>query len=289
MDRLTVFDKWRPLLFSIAYRMLGTVMEAEDILQEAFMRWQRVADDEIDSPKSYLSAVVTRLCIDHLRSAKIRREEYIGPWLPEPVVTDPSANPAQALLLSESLSMALLVVLESLSPVERAVFILREVFDFDYPTIARIVGKNEANCRQLVSRAKRHVAERRPRFDVTLEQQSQVVEAFIQTVATGDLEGLMTMLDADVEWISDGGGLPGVAKKPVRGVENVARFVLNIARLAPEGVVNRLVEINGGPGIISYLDGNPVSVISIDIVGQRIKTIHAIANPDKLQTLPPPE
>jgi len=287
MDRIQTFDEIRPLLFGIAYRMLGTVMEAEDILQEAFLRWQKAAADEVASPKSYLATVVTRLCIDQLRSARVQREEYIGPWLPEPLVTDASATPQGALALSESLSMAFLVILESLTPVERAVFLLREVFDYNYAEIAGIVGKSEVHCRQLVSRARRYVVERRPRFEVSPGQQTQVVEQFMRTLSTGDLEGLLAVLDDNVTWWSDGGGLAGVGRKPIRGAEQVARFALNLRRAAPENTVTRLVEINGQPGFIVYIDGKPFNTLSFELVGDRIVEIRAVVNPDKLNTLPP--
>ena len=262
MNQVQAFDEARPLLFGIAYRMLGSVMEAEDIVQETFLRWQKVAIDEVTSAKSYLSTVVTRLCIDYLRSARVRREEYVGPWLPEPLVADSGGSPHGALALSESLSMAFLVILESLSPLERAVFLLREVFDYDYAEIAGIVGKSEVYCRQLASRARRHVAERRPRFEVAPEQQVQVVEQFMRTLDTGDIEGLLAVLDDGVTWYSDGGGLPGIARKPIHGAEQVAWFALHLRRLAPENTVVRLAEINGEPGFITYVDDNPFSIFS---------------------------
>jgi RNA polymerase sigma-70 factor (ECF subfamily) len=287
MNWAEAFEEHRPLLFSIAYRMLGTIMEAEDILQEAFLRCQGRLVEEVDSPRAYLSSVVTRLCIDHLRSAQVQREEYIGPWLPEPLVTDSSATPQGALALSESLSMAFLVLLESLNPVERAVFLLHEVFDYDYATIAEMVGKSEANCRQMVSRARRHIAERRPRFDVSPSQQSRVVKKFMHTLNTGDVEGLIAVLDEDVTWWSDGGGMIGVAKKPIQGAEKVARFALNLLRMAPENTVARPVEINGGPGFIVYVDGKPFNTLSFDILEDRIVGIRAVVNPDKLRTIGP--
>jgi RNA polymerase sigma-70 factor (ECF subfamily) len=287
MNWAEALEEHRPLLFSIAYRMLGTIMEAEDILQEAFLRCEGKPIEEVDSPRAYLSSVVTRLCIDHLRSAQVRREEYIGPWLPEPLVTDTSANPQGALALSESLSMAFLVVLESLNPVERAVFLLREVFEYDYATIAEMVGKSEANCRQMVSRARRHIAERRPRFDVSPTHQSQVVDRFMHTLNTGDVEGLMAVLDEDVTWWSDGGGMVGVAKKPIRGAEQVARFALNLMRMAPENTIIRPMEINGEPGFITYVDGKPHNTLSFEVVEDRIVAIRTVVNPDKLRTIGP--
>jgi RNA polymerase sigma-70 factor (ECF subfamily) len=183
--------------------------------------------------------------------------------------------------------MAFLVILESLSPVERAVFLLREVFDYDYPEISRIVGKSEANCRQLASRARRRVAERRPRFEASPEQQKQLAEQFMQTLSTGDVEGLLSVLDDKATWWSDGGGMAGVAKKPIRGAQNVARFALNLRRMAPENMVTRLVELNGKPGCIIYIDGQPFNTLSFDIDGERIVAIRAVVNPDKLAALPP--
>lgn len=286
-ESVEIFDDYRPLLFSIAYRMLGTVMEAEDILQEAFLRWQMAPHDEVEMPKSYLSSIVTRLSIDYLRSAQYRREEYIGPWLPEPFITDSSANPDQMLTLSESLSTAFLVLLESLKPVERAVFLLREVFDYDYPAIAQIVGKSEANCRQIVSRARKHIAENRPRFEVSPAQQSLVLEQFLQSANTGDVEGLLDVLEQDVTWFSDGGGAPGVAKKPIHGAKIVIRFVLNLVRQAPENTTTRPAELNGRPGYIIYVDGRPFTALSFSFTGDRIKAIYAVANPDKLRSIPP--
>jgi len=282
MEQLEVFTEYRPLLFNIAYRMLGTVMEAEDILQEAYLRWQQVTPDEIDSPKSYLSAIVTRLCIDRLRSAQVRREEYIGPWLPEPLIANPSTGPDKTVELSESLSMAFLVILENLKPIERAVFLLHEVFDYDYQAIARIVGKSEANCRQIASRARRYVTMNRPRFEVSSDDHTRVVEQFMDTLVSGDVNGLMSTLDQDVTWWSDGGGVRGIAKKPIHGAANVARFVLNLMRMAPEGTVTRQTEINGRPGFITYVNGKPFNTLAFDIVEGRIVTIWAVVNPDKL-------
>jgi RNA polymerase sigma-70 factor (ECF subfamily) len=286
MNRVQAFDEARPLLFSIAYRMLGSVMEAEDILQEAFLRWQKVTTDEVASAKSYLSTVVTRLCLDHLRSARVRREQYVGPWLPEPLVATTGDTPHGAAALAESLSMAFLVILESLSPLERAVFLLREVFDYDYAEIAAIVGKSEVYCRQLASRARRHVAERRPRFEVAPKQQAQVVDQFMQTLDTGDVEGLLAVLDDNVTWYSDGGGLPGIARKPIHGAEQVARFALNLRRLASEDTVVRPAEINGEPGYITYVEGRPFNTFSFEIYQNRIVAIRAVVNPDKLSTVP---
>lgn len=191
------------------------------------------------------------------------------------------------LALSESLSTAFLVILESLKPVERAVFLLREVFDYDYPAIAQIVGKSEANCRQIFSRARRQISQDRPRFQVSPLEQSQVVDQFMNSANTGDVQGLLAVLDPDATWYSDGGGLRGVAKKPIQGAENVIRFMFGLARLAPENVTIRPAEINGGPGVIIYVEGQLYTTLSFDFLGDRIKTVYAVVNPDKLRALPP--
>jgi RNA polymerase sigma-70 factor (ECF subfamily) len=277
------FDEHRPLLFSIAYRMLGSIMDAEDVLQEAYLRWQRVPE-EVRSPKSYLSAIVTRLSIDHLRSAKARREEYVGPWLPEPL---PGPEGADAATLDESLSMAFLVLLESLSPVERAVFLLREVFDYEYEEIARVVGKNEANCRQISRRARRSVAARRPRFESSPEQEKRLMESFLEACMGGDIEGLLALLSEDVTLWSDGGGKARAALNPISGAQKVARFFSGILRKAPPGLVVRWVQINGRPGLVGYFqDGRPQSVTTFDIAEGRIRAIRLVVNPDKLENMP---
>jgi RNA polymerase sigma-70 factor, ECF subfamily len=276
-----VFDLHRPLLFSIAYRMLGSVMDAEDVVQEAYLRWQRAPEAEVRSPRAYLSAVVTRLCIDQLRSAKSSREEYVGPWLPEPLPTEPDAA-------AESLSMAFLVLLESLTPTERAVFILREVFDYDYDEISRLVGKSEANCRQIARRARQSVAARRPRFKSSPEQEGRLMESFLDACLGGDMEGLLALLSEDVTLWSDGGGKTRAALNPIRGADNVARFFSGILHKAPPGFVVRRASINGRPGLIGYFgDGRPQSVATFDVAEGSIRAIRLVVNPDKLLAVPP--
>lgn len=281
MDRSSIFDRYRPLLFSIAYRMLGSVMDAEDIVQEAFVRWQRASAAEVRSPKAYLSAVVTRLCIDELRPARIRREEYVGPWLPEPLPTEPAPD------LDESLSMAFLVLLESLNPTERAVFLLREVFEYGYDEISRLVGKSEANCRQIARRARQSVAARRPRFERSPEQEERLVQQFVETCESGDMEGLVSLLSDDITVWSDGGGKVAAARHPIHGSEKVARFLLGLLSKAPPTFVVRLARVNGGPGIIGYVDGHPLNVLTFDVVGGRIRAIRIVLNPEKLRAVPP--
>lgn len=285
-DRDETFQQYRPLLFSIAYRMLGSVADAEDVVQEAFVRWQQVSGTEVRSPKSYLSAVVTRLCIDHLRSAKVRREQYVGPWLPEPLLTDESLDVAETLDLDETLSMAFLVLLEKLTPVERAVFLLREVFDYDYGEISRIVGKSEANCRQIARRARDSVAARRPRFEVSTEQEERLVGRFVEACQSGDMEGLLALLSEDVILWSDGGGKAHAALNPIRGSDRVARFLLGILSKVPSGFSARTTKVNDEPGILGYESGRPTSVTTLEVAEGRIRAIRIVVNPEKLRTLP---
>lgn len=284
MDRSATFDRHRPLLFSIAYRMLGSVMDAEDVVQEAFVRWRRASAAEVRSPKAYLSAVVTRLCIDELRSAKIRREEYVGPWLPEPLPTEPAPDAAA---LDGSLSMAFLVLLESLNPTERAVFLLREVFEYDYDEISRLVDKSEANCRQIARRARQSVAARRPRFERSPEQEERLAQRFVEACTSGDLEDLLELLSDDITVWSDGGGKVTAARHPIHGPDRVARFFLGLVSKAPPAFVARLARINGGPGIIGYVDGHPLNVLTFDVADGRIRAIRIVLNPEKLRAVPP--
>ena len=283
------YDQHRPLLFSIAYRMLGSVMDAEDVVQEAFVRWRRVPEAEVRSPKAYLSAVVTRLCIDRLRSARARREQYVGPWLPEPLPDERAPDAAEeTVVLEESLSMAFLVLLESLTPVERAVFLLREVFDYDYAEVSRIVGKEEANCRQISRRARATVAARRPRFERSPKEEERLTNEFLQACSAGDMEGLLRLLSEDVTLWSDGGGKTRAALNPVHGAGNVARFFSGILRKAPSDLAVRRTSINGRPGLIGYFgDGTPQSVATFEFAEGNILAIRLVVNPDKLGTVAP--
>ena len=284
-DPSEVFDRHRPLLFSIAYRMLGSVMDAEDIVQEAFLRWQRSSRTEVRSPRAYLSADVTRLCIDQLRSAKARREEYVGPWLPEPLPTGP-----ETAAVDESLSMAFLVLLESLNPTERAVFLLREVFDYDYEEISRIVEKSEDNCRQIARRARSAVAARRPRFESSPEQEERLMESFLEASLSGDMEGLVSVLSEDVTLLSDGGGKTRAALNPIQGADRVSRFIFGILREAPPGLVVRRARVNGQPGLVGYFaDGRPQSVTTLDVAEGSVRAIRIVVNPEKLGAVPPLE
>ena len=286
------YEELRPLLFSIAYRMIGSVGEAEDIVQEAFLRIHRAEADgtRVESPKAYLSAVTTRLSIDHLRSARVRREQYFGQWLPEPLLTDDSTPDAAAHAeTADSLSMAFLVLLESLTPVERAVFLLREVFDYGYGEIARIVDRTEDNCRQLYVRARRHVDEGRPRFEASERQRDELVERFFAAAERGDLTALEEMLAADVVVYGDGGGKAPSWPKPIYGRERVAKLIAGTLKQVKEfGVTFRTVHINGQPGVVFVDEEDRIgAVMSVDVADGLVQTIRGITNPDKLEHLGP--
>jgi RNA polymerase sigma-70 factor (ECF subfamily) len=287
MARIEDFERHRSLLFSIAYRMLGSVADAEDVVQEAYLRWQQAPEAEVRSPRSYLSAVVTRLSIDRLRSARARREEYVGPWLPEPLVSERAEEVAVLDELSESLSIAFLVVLESLNPVERAVFLLREVFDYDYEEISRILGKSEDNCRQIAHRARQSVAARRPRFERSPEQEERLSRQFLEACMSGDMEGLISLLSEDVTLWSDGGGKVAAAPYPIYGPERVARFLLGVLRTVPPAFSARPAQVNGAPGVVGYVDGSPTGVVALDVVDGRLHGVRIVVNPDKLRGIPP--
>ena len=292
-----VFEELRPLLFSIAYRMVASVADTEDILQEAFLRYHRALADGTDivSAKAYLSAVVTRLSIDHLRSARVRRETYVGTWLPEPLLTEspPAAagavNPADEALLADSLSMAFLLLLERLSAVERAVFLLHDVFGFDYTEIAGVVDKTPQHCRQLAVRARRHVTEHRPRFEASHAKRNQLADAFMQTLGEGDVDTLVSMLAADVVLHGDSGGASPSWPRPIVGADKVARLLISIAQQsAPLGITARRVDINGQPGAIFLdRDGRVINIFSFEIADGTVGTIRSIINPDKLGHLGP--
>lgn len=286
------YEDLRPLLFSIAYRMLGSVAEAEDIVQEAFLRYHRVLSEDrgkIESPKAYLSAVTSRLAIDQLRSAQRRREEYMGQWLPEPLLTD--ENPlegARYVEEADSLSMAFLLVLERLSPVERAVFLLHDVFDYDYEEIAAIVDKSEDNCRQLAVRARRHVEQEKPRFEASRDQRDELAARFFAAVAgEGHVGDLVELLAADVVAYADGGGKGPAALRPLYGRDQVAGLLGRLAMSARRlGVHAHRTEINGQPGAMFFdRSGRLISVMAIDIVDGIVESVRSVTNPDKLHHL----
>jgi RNA polymerase sigma-70 factor (TIGR02957 family) len=281
----------RPLMFSIAYRMTGSVAEAEDLVQEGFFRFGRARQSGVvvESPKAYLAATTTRLAINHLRSARVRRESYVGTWLPEPVVTDLRDNPEQMAELSDSLSMAFLVLLESLTPVERAVFLLREGFDYSYEDIAQIVGKSEANCRQIFVRARQHIGSQKARYEASREQSEALVRSFLAAAREGDLGQLVDLLAADAVFYGDGGGKATSVPQPLFGRDKVAGFVLDVfERTKGLGIAPEPVLVNGGPGIISHdPEGKVVSVLSLEVLDGVVQTIRGITNPDKLGHLGP--
>ena len=276
----------RPLLFSIAYRMVGSVGDAEDLVQEAFLRLHREEQEgtEIDSPKAFLTTVVTRLAIDHLRSARVRREEYVGEWLPEPLLVDPGPTPADEAEMSDTLSLAFLVLLESLSPLERAIFLLHEVFGYQYGEIAQVVGKSEDNCRQIAVRARRAIDAGRPRFDPSEEERRQVAERFFAALA-GDASDIAALLSEDVVMHGDGGGKAPALARAVRGADRVSRMWANFAKQGARiGGTIEPATVNGQPGaVFKTADGLVISVVALDVVDGKVSEIRSIVNPDKLR------
>ncbi|MGZ6609302.1 MAG: RNA polymerase sigma-70 factor [Solirubrobacteraceae bacterium] len=289
-DRERLLDELRPVSFAIAYRMLGSVSEAEDVMQEALLRLHQAleAGEQIASPRAFVATVTTRRAINELRSARARRERYVGEWLPEPIITDGNDDPARHAEFSDSLSLAMLVLLESLSPEQRAVLLLRDVFDYGYAEIAAIVGKSEDNVRQLATRARKHVEERRPRFQTTREQRDELAARFFAAVQQGDLAGLEALLAHDVALTGDGGGKVPSLARPLRGRSRVARMLIDsvVARLPEESL--RLAEVNGAPGALCLDEQQRlIGVVALDIAGGQITSIRSIVNPDKLQHLGP--
>jgi RNA polymerase sigma-70 factor (ECF subfamily) len=279
----------RGLMFSIAYRMTGSVAEAEDLVQEGFFRLERARQSgvEVESPKAYLAATTTRLAIDHMRSARVRRESYVGTWLPEPIVVDLHESPEQMADLSDSLSMAFLVLLEELSPVERAVFLLREAFDYDYEDIAKIVDKSDANCRQIFARAKKHLGTHQARYEARAGQSEALLRSFLAATRDGDLDQLVDLLAADAVFCGDGGGKVTAVREPLYGRDKVAAFLLAIyARNLPLGMNAEPVLVNGGPGIVNRDSrGQIIGVLALDVLDGVIQTVRSVVNPDKLQHL----
>jgi len=280
----TQFEIYRPLMFSIAYRMLGCATDAEDIVQEAYLRYQATAPEQIASPKAFLTTVVTRLCLNQLRSAHTQRESYLGPWLPEPVLTgaEESFAPTQQAELHETLSLAFLVLLEQLTAVERAVFLLRDVFDYDYAEIAVILGKTEAACRQIFRRAKKHIAAHRPRFKPTPEAHHQIFTQFLRAAGSGEQDGLLQLLVDDVMlWADSGGKVRGILRL-LRGRDAVARFLLASPQIPTEPYQPDIASVNGEPALILRAGAQARVVLSISIDQGRIFAIWVIGNPDKL-------
>jgi RNA polymerase sigma-70 factor (ECF subfamily) len=273
-----IFEAQRSHLFGVAYRMLGSRAEAEDVLQEAFLRWQAAPRDDVRNAQAMLTTIVTRLCLDQLKSAHARRVDYVGPWLPEPVRTHEPVD-------VESISLAFLVILENLSPVERAVYLLTEVFAYSHAEVAQIVGKDDVACRQILRRARDHVAARRPRFAPSRERHEQLLRQFAVACNAGDLAGLERLLAEDATAWSDGGGKAFAARKVVRGAAMVARMYIGLTTKRPAAMTSEVVEINGWPALALYHEGALVSVVTIETDGDRIHAIRAIVNPDKLAGL----
>jgi RNA polymerase sigma-70 factor (ECF subfamily) len=283
-DRVGTFEAQRGYLFSIAYRLLGTVSDAEDAVQEAFLHWARAQPDEVRFPRAFLATIVVRLCIDELRSARAKREVYVGPWLPEPLVTSGRPDLTETVILRESLSFAFLLMLEKLSPLERAVFVLREVFDYDYAEIAPVVAKTEANCRQAFHRARQRLADHQSRFEPTREQQDQLTEQFLRATGSGDVQGLMDLLAESVVFIGDGGGKGRAGLRPIYSRDRVVRgFMGNLQKLPPEKAW--IDEVNGQPAIIATRGGEPYAVLLLDIRAGKIQVVYTVVNPDKLRTI----
>jgi len=283
-DRLDAFEEQRSYLFSIAYRLLGSVSDAEDVLQEAYLRWDRAQPEAVQSVRAYLATVVVRLCMDQLRSARARREVYVGPWLPEPLVTSDRADLTDSLVLRESLSFAFLLMLEKLSPLERAVFVLREVFDYDYAEIAPLVGKSEANCRQSFHRARQRLGDEQSRFEPAREHLEQLTEQFLRAATAGDVQGLVDLLAEDVVSIGDGGGKAAAGLRPIYSRDRVSRgFIGNLTKMPPDNAW--ITEVNGQPAIVAMRGGKPYGVVLLEVRDGRIHTLYSVVNPEKLRYL----
>lgn len=283
-DRTAVFERQRSRLHGVAYRMLGSRSDAEDVVQDAYLRWHRAPAEEIRSPEAWLITTVTRLSIDRLRQAKAEREVYVGPWLPEPLMTTEAPPADVSTELASSLSVAFLVVLERLAPEERAAFLLHEVFESGYDEIAQVLGKSEAACRQLVSRARKRVRDERPRVKVSEEARTNLLDRFVKAVMTQDKPALIQLLATDVTWVSDGGGKARAARKPVHGSGHVVKFLLGIFGRPASGAEFRRVMVNDEAGLAVYLEGQLMSVIAIRTDGARILDFFCTLNPEKLVT-----
>jgi RNA polymerase sigma-70 factor, ECF subfamily len=286
--RTEEFEQLRPLLFSVAYRILGSVSEAEDAVQETWLRFES-SPTQPTSTKAFLSAAVTRISIDVLRSARVRRERYVGQWLPEPLLTDPYEDPERSAELADSVSMAALLLLERLSPLERAVFVLREVFGFGFPEVASAVGRSPAACRQLAVRARRHMEAGRPRFEADRREREKLAARFFDALREGDVDGLRELLSADVQVVGDSGGKAPQAAKGLIGAEKVARVLASIfPRFFRIEVTFEPCEVNGQPGaVFRDRDGRVLNTMALDVLDGRIQTIHSVANPDKLAHVGP--
>ncbi|MET8829365.1 RNA polymerase sigma-70 factor [Streptomyces sp. NPDC004610] len=280
-----VFEEHRPVLFGVAYRMLGRVADAEDVVQDAWLRWSAADRSDVRAPRAYLVRIVTRLAIDRLQQIRARGESYVGPWLPEPCVTDfgdTVADTAERAVLADTVSLAVLVVLESLSPLERAVFVLREAFGFPFAEIAAMLDRAEPAVRQLAGRARRHVEERRPRYEVDPASRRDLTERFLAAAAGGDLGALMELLAPDVRLVGDSGGKTKAPLRILESADKVGRFLVGVARQGIPDLSFRAVEVNAGPALLVLSGGEPDSVFQLDVADGRIQAVYVIRNPDKL-------
>jgi RNA polymerase sigma-70 factor (ECF subfamily) len=288
-DTLTdVFEEHRSFLLGVAYRMLGRVADAEDVVQDAWLRWAAADRGDVREPRAYLVRVVTRLALDRLARIKVRNEAYVGPWLPEPYVTDfgdTVQDTAERAVLADSVSLAVLVVLESLSPLERAVFVLREAFGYPHADIAAVLDRSESAVRQLAGRARRHVGERRPRYDVDPVQRRELTERFLAAATEGDLDGLLDLLAPDVRLVGDSGGKSKAPLRVLESADHVGRFLVGVSRKGVPDLSVRVLELNGGPAILLLSGGKPDSVLQLDVADGRVQTVYAVRNPDKLRAL----
>jgi len=287
--RPDTFELHRPKLFGVAYRMLGSASEAEDVVQDAWLRYDAVAKHSIRSPEAFLTTIVTRLCLDRLKSARATREEYVGPWLPEPLLTDRQDGPEQSAALAESVSLAFMVLLETLTPEERATFLLREIFEYDYESIAGILKTTPANCRQLFHRAKLHLQDRKPRFHEDARRKHELVGQFLAALRDGDAAGFTSVLTADVELWSDGGGKVSAARRPIFGREHVVQLMVGIRRTARSmgydltQFAMQIVDVNGEPALALRNAGRVDSIYTFEFAADGITALRVIRNPDKLR------
>lgn len=286
-DRSGEFERHRPRLFGIAYRMLGSRADAEDVLQDAYLRWHRGASEELRSPEAWLVTTVTRLCIDRLRAARAERAHYVGPWLPEPLIGNAAPGAEARTELSSSLSIAFLVILEQLEPDERAAFLLHEVFDTGYAEIAEILGRSQVACRQIVSRARKRIRGQRPRTQVTDTARRSVLERFASAIQTLDQAALLELVADKASWTSDGGGRARAARKVIRGRERVVRFALGVLGRHADRFAFEATSVNGEPALAVRADGELFSVITVRTDGMHILDVYTVLNPSKLVASPP--
>ena len=282
MSKTDIFNEHRDLLFAIAYRMTGSVMDSEDILQDSWMKWESLDISNVKRPQALLTTMVSRRCIDYLRSARVQRTEYVGPWLPEPLATE---NADDDLALSESLSLAFLMLLENLTPTERAIYLLREAFSLDYDEIAKVVDKSASNCRQILRRSREKLGKQQRRQKARKTEHESLLNNFMRVCATGNLDELASMMAEEIVLYSDGGGKVLAARRPLHGADSVARFLLGVAKKAPPGLTVRIALLNGMPAILAVEDGKVISTMSLTDNNGKIEAIHIVRNPDKLRHL----